>query len=261
MAGVYEPSNNCEGTLALQQEDIDSQESDSEIEGPDIDTDTSPTSHTVLQRGPSSRYRQSAYAETSPLDFLRLLIDREYAFSKLRKALQFTQRRTEHAERQLAEHVRGFQSLYEDRARAERKLKGWLSLYKVQYDLAQKEIEMAREEVMGLWDQVERARRDATKAKEELETGAEGKWLELGKWWTRAKEGSGISAANMSQSDPFARKARPAESNAGKLLFPLPYPVSSQREAEGTPASASIFIPPPLQPLPPPPNRILMFRR
>ncbi|KIK53209.1 hypothetical protein GYMLUDRAFT_943302 [Collybiopsis luxurians FD-317 M1] len=181
MAGVYEPSNNCEGTLALQQ-DIDSQESDSEPEGPDIDTDTSSTSHTTLQQGPSSQYRrqrESAYSGTSPPDLLRLLIDREYESSELHKTLQSAQRRAEEAKQQLAKYITRFQSLKEDKVRAEWKLQEELTLYKIRYELEQEERVKAKKEVYELRDQVEKARWDAMKAKEELKARAEGEWQEL----------------------------------------------------------------------------------
>ncbi|KIK53222.1 hypothetical protein GYMLUDRAFT_49546 [Collybiopsis luxurians FD-317 M1] len=67
--------------------------------------------------------------------------------------------------------------------RAEKKshmLEEELTLCKLRDELAQKEIKKAREEIMGLRAQVGKLRWGATKAREELEATADGKWPGLG---------------------------------------------------------------------------------
>ncbi|KIK53204.1 hypothetical protein GYMLUDRAFT_100485 [Collybiopsis luxurians FD-317 M1] len=168
-------------SILARQQDSDSLDSDSEPEGPDIYTDAGATSPATTQRGPSSRYRRRreyVYSETSPPDLLRLLIDREYELSNLRKALESTQRRAEEAERQLAVYSERFQSLNEDRV-TEKKLhmlEEELTMYKIRYELAQKEIEM--------WKVRDEGRRT------ELEVGL-----------NRAREDFEMVAADLSQSE------------------------------------------------------------
>ncbi|KIK53205.1 hypothetical protein GYMLUDRAFT_63850 [Collybiopsis luxurians FD-317 M1] len=179
-----EPSDNTEipSTLALQQQDINSPESDSEPEGPDI-----------YQHLPSFRFprqRESVYSSTSPHDLLHLLITRESESSELRKALKSAQHRAEEAEGQLAVYTERFRSLSHT-------LEEELALCKIQYDLA-------REEIVELRAQVERAGEDTTKAREELEAwkaGDEERRLGLESWWTKAREQLGIFVADPSQSD------------------------------------------------------------
>ncbi|KAF9074709.1 hypothetical protein BDP27DRAFT_1258679, partial [Rhodocollybia butyracea] len=141
------------------------------------------------RRGPSQRYRrerESAYRSLDHRQTVNLLIEHEYETSKIRKTLYLvlaqleaeTQRATE-AEKQANTYRDRFQRLNETKVAAEREshtLEEELTLYKIQYDLAQKEILKARETVHALQSQVDvaeqvarKARGDARKVKEALE--------------------------------------------------------------------------------------------
>ncbi|KAJ3713883.1 hypothetical protein C8R42DRAFT_592353, partial [Lentinula raphanica] len=141
------------------------------------------------RRGPSHRYRrerESTYKGLGHRELLSLLIEHEYESSKMRKTLYMvfsqleaeTQRAAE-AESQVKVYRDRFQQLNADKVAAEREsrtLEEELTLYKIQYDLAQKEISKARETVLNLQTELgsaeevaKKARGDARRVKEALD--------------------------------------------------------------------------------------------
>ncbi|KIK53206.1 hypothetical protein GYMLUDRAFT_943298 [Collybiopsis luxurians FD-317 M1] len=222
MAGVYEPSDDSEAPVLRDFVKNSTLVAEPPQSDPEPEPHSDATSPTVTRRGPSSRYRrqrESAYSTTSPRELLHILITREYESSRLRKALDFlaaqlqsSQRRAEDVERQLAVYSDRFQSLNEDKVRSERelyRLEEELTLQKNKYDLAQKDIGKARETIVGLQAQVERAeegarraREDARKVKEAMEdwkARKKGRRQGFEAGWNRAREEFGIVAANPPQ--------------------------------------------------------------
>ncbi|KAJ3792985.1 hypothetical protein GGU11DRAFT_801408 [Lentinula aff. detonsa] len=170
------------------------------------------------RRGPSQRYRrerESAYKGLDHREVLRLLIEHEYEASKMRKTLYMvfsqleaeTQRAAE-AEVQVKAYSDRFQQLNAEKITAEREshtLEEELTLYKIQYDLAQKEITKARDTVLTLQSELDaaeqvarKARGDARKVKEALEiwkAREEGRRQGFEVGWNRARAEFGIGNA------------------------------------------------------------------
>ncbi|KAF5349317.1 hypothetical protein D9758_011790 [Tetrapyrgos nigripes] len=163
------------------------------------------------RRGPSRRYRQEreqVYKDTSRSDLLRLLIEHEYENSKMRKTLYmvFTrleeeQQRAANAESSVENTVQQFKLLNDKRLAAEREaqaLEEQLTLYKVQYNLAQTEIASAQEKIRELALQrddaeevAEKARGDARKVREAMgvwKAREEGRKQGFEDGWRRARE-------------------------------------------------------------------------
>lgn len=167
------------------------------------------------RRGPSKRYRaerELAYRGKGTRELLGLLIENEYDASKINKTLSLvlaqkeaeTQRAAE-AERQVKVLSDSFQRMNENKVAAEREsqtLEEELTLYKIQYDLAQKEILKARGTVLALQTQLDaaeqvarKARGEARKVQEALEiwkAREEGRKQGYEAGWNRAREEFGI---------------------------------------------------------------------
>ncbi|KAJ3977380.1 hypothetical protein EV361DRAFT_34343 [Lentinula raphanica] len=170
------------------------------------------------RRGPSHRYRrerESTYKGLGHRELLSLLIEHEYESSKMRKTLYMvfsqleaeTQRAAE-AESQVKVYRDRFQQLNADKVAAEREsrtLEEELTLYKIQYDLAQKEISKARETVLNLQTELgsaeevaKKARGDARRVKEALDVWKareEGRRQGFEAGWKRARAEFGIGNA------------------------------------------------------------------
>ncbi|KAJ3864551.1 hypothetical protein EV359DRAFT_6096, partial [Lentinula novae-zelandiae] len=130
------------------------------------------------RRGPSQRYRrerESAYRGLDQREVLRLLIEHEYEASKMRKTLYmvFSKleaeiQRSAEAESQVQAYIKRFKELNAEKLNVEREshtLEAELTLYKIQYDLAQKEIVKTRDTVLALQTQLDAAENDARKAR------------------------------------------------------------------------------------------------
>ncbi|KAJ3930673.1 MAG: hypothetical protein NXY57DRAFT_962457 [Lentinula lateritia] len=163
------------------------------------------------RRGPSQRYRrerESAYRGLDQREVLRLLIEHEYEASKMRKTLYmvFSKleaeiQRSAEAESQVQAYIKRFKELNAEKLNVEREshtLEAELTLYKIQYDLAQKEIVKTRDTVLALQTQLDaaendarKARGDARKVKEALEiwkAREEGRRQGFEAGWNRARE-------------------------------------------------------------------------
>ncbi|KAJ4471976.1 hypothetical protein J3R30DRAFT_1014037 [Lentinula aciculospora] len=238
------------------------------------------------RRGPSRRYRrerESVYKALDQREILRLLIEHEYEGSKMRKTLYMvfsqleaeTQRATE-AEIQIKAYIDRFQRLSAEKTTVEREshtLEEELTLYKIQYDLAQKEISKARGTVIALQSQVDtaeqvarKARGDARKVKEALEiwkAREEGRRQGFEAGWNRAREEFGAMNAQPvleyenenrvppeMTSFPYAHGSGDGEDTISYRTYPPPEHRTLIQFPEVPVVSAPIKDPPQSRPMP-----------
>ncbi|GAW06965.1 hypothetical protein LENED_008924 [Lentinula edodes] len=306
-AGLYSPSDDSEGpvlrdfvneTLAHER-DHPEDSPRSELLSPIHGAATSHDSPAAVdhhqdsrsRRGPSQRYRrerESAYRGLDQREVLRLLIEHEYEASKMRKTLYmvFSKleaeiQRSAEAESQAQAYIKRFKELNAEKLNVEREshtLEAELTLYKIQYDLAQKEIVKTRDTVLALQTQLDaaendarRARGDARKVKEALEiwkAREEGRRQGFEAGWNRAREEFGALNAQTvleygneysdnlppPELSSFQRTDAQGSGDGGDSISYRTYPPPDQRGLLQFPevpmVPASIFNDPPPQSLP-----------
>ncbi|KAK7436647.1 hypothetical protein VKT23_019055 [Stygiomarasmius scandens] len=265
---IYSPSDESEGTALREfvDETLAQQEQTRSPRSELLSSNTTNHNDRVTRRGPSTRYRRDreiAYRNTSPDDLLRLLIEHEYESAKMRKTLYmvFTQLEVEQqhaaeAERSVESTVHQFKLLNDKRLAAEREvqaLEEQLTLWKVQYNLAQTELTKARQMMAELESQrndaenvAERAKGDARKVREAMgiwKAREEGRRQGFEDGWKRARE-----EFNLANGRPLPALTYDTGFDHVPSILERPFeeqgPASSEHESDGQPPP-SLSRPPP----------------